>query len=163
MDGAVPQGLEVGGKDLGPTGATTHNFGYSQLIVGETNRGSVVRLMDSIDNGQRGAGGDPECLYLYGLDGAGLRLLSGSRLILNGLNVYALVNGQMRSLASLIPAGTNSTLFGEGVVALTGGPKITNMVPTTTLRPPVASVDVSFDIPMTPQRSPQPTWPLSGR
>jgi len=148
MDGTQPQRLEVGGKDLGPTGATTRNFGYSQLIVGETNRASVVRLVDTIDNGNRGAGGDPECLYLYGMDSAGLRLLNGSRLILNGLKVYALVNGQMQSLANLIPAGTNSAPFGEGFIALTGGPKITNMVPAIALLPPVGSVEVSFDIPI---------------
>ncbi len=148
MDGTQPQRLEVGGKDLGPAGATTRNFGYSQLIVGETNRASVVRLVDAIDNGQRGAGGDPECLYLYGMDGAGLRLLNRSRLILNGLKVYALVNGQMQSLASLIPAGTNSAPFDAGLIALTGGPKITNMVPAITVLPPVSSVEVAFDIPV---------------
>ncbi|HRZ35705.1 MAG TPA: hypothetical protein P5534_05000 [Candidatus Paceibacterota bacterium] len=148
MDGTQPQRLEVGGKDLGPAGSTARNFGYSQLIVGETNRASVVRLVDGLDNGNRGAGGDPECLYLYGMDGAGLRLLNGSRLILNILKVYALVNGQMQSLASLIPAGTNSAPFGDGFIALTGGPKITNMVPAMAILPPVASVEVRFDIPI---------------
>jgi hypothetical protein len=148
MDGAQAQRLEVGGKDLGPTGSTTRNFGISQLIVGETNRTSVVRLVDTLNNGNRGAGGDPECLYLYGMDGAGLRLLSGSRLILNGLKAYALVNGQMQSLGSLIPAGTNSAPFGDGFIAHNSGPRITNMVPALTLLPPVSSVDVTFDLPI---------------
>ncbi|MCP5523214.1 MAG: hypothetical protein H7A46_16895 [Verrucomicrobiales bacterium] len=146
MGGVNPQRLEVGGQDLGPAGATTRNFGYSQLIVGETNRTSVVRLVDAIDNGHRGSGGDPECLYLYGMDGAGLRLLHGSRLVLNGLSVYALVNGAMRSLADLIPDGRNSAAFGDGFVARTGGPKVMDMTPATALVPPVDSVQISLDI-----------------
>ena len=150
MNGAQPQRLEVGGRDSGPGGFTTHNFGYSQLIVGSSNQTSVVRLVDTLNNGQRGAGGEPEALYLYGMDGAGLRILNGSRFVLNGLNAYAFVNGQMRSLRSLIPPGTNSVAFDGGFLANFGGPSITNMTPSVAVTPPVSWVDVAFDQPIQP-------------
>ncbi len=148
MDGAQPQRLEVGGRDLGASGSSVRNFGYSQLIVGSSNQTSVVRLVDTINNGNRGAGGDSEALYLYGMDAAGLRILNGSRLVLNGLNAYALVNGQMRRLGDLIPPGTNSVAFDGGFLANSGGPRITNMTPSIAVTPSVSSVNVSFDIPI---------------
>jgi hypothetical protein len=148
MDGALPQRLEVGGRDSGPSGFTSRNFGYSQLSVGSSNQTSVVRLVDTLNNGGRGAAGEPEALYLYGMDGAGLRILNGSRLVLNGLNAYAFVNGQMRSLRSLIPAGTNSVPFDGGFLANYGGPRITNMTPSVAVTPAVSSVDVAFDQPI---------------
>lgn len=148
MDGAQPQQLEVGGRDSGPGGFTTRNFGYSQLMVGSSNQTSVVRLVDASNNGNRGAGGEAESLYLYGVDGAGLRILHGSRLVLNNLNAYALVAGQMRSLRSLIPAGSNSVPFDAGFIASTGGPRVTNLTPSVTVVPAVSSVDITFDQPI---------------
>jgi len=148
MDGAQPQRLEVGGRDSGPSGFTSRNFGYSQLIVGSSNQTSVVRLVDTLNNGNRGAAGEPEALYLYGMDGAGLRILNGSRLVLNGLNAYASVSGQMQSLRSLIPAGSNSVPFDGGFIANFGGPRITNMTPAVAVTPVVSSVDVAFDQPI---------------
>src|ERR1041385_7405043 len=148
MDGALPQRLEVGGRDSGPAGFTTRNFGYSQLIVGNSNQTSVVRLVDALNNGNRGAGGEPEALYLYGMDGAGLRLLNGSRLVLNGLNAYAAVGGQVRSLRNLIPPGTNSVPFDGGFIANFDGPRVTNMTPSVAVTPTVSSVDVAFDLPI---------------
>lgn len=148
LDGALPQILEVGSKNLGASGSATKNFGYGQLIVGSSNQTSTVRLVDAINNGQRGSSGEPEGLYLYGVDGQGLRILNGSRLIIGNLPVYALIGGTMRSLASLVPAGTNSVAFDAGYIAITGGPRITNMTPAITVNPPVSSVDVSFDIPI---------------
>ena len=147
MDGALPQRLEVGGRDLGPlTAAYRRNFGYSQLVVGSTTNGSIVKLVDTLNNGGRGAAGEPEALYLYGMEGQGLRLLSGSRLMLNGLNCYAAVSGQMVNLRSLIPAGTNSVVFDGGFIGDFGGPIITNMTPSVAVTPPVSSVDVSFNM-----------------
>ncbi len=146
MDGTQPQMLEVGGKNLGPAGASAKNFGCGQLIVGSSNQTSVVRLQDALNNGQRGPSGESEALYLYGLDGQGLRLLSNSRLILGTVPVYALLGGQMRSLNNLIPVGLNSAAFDGGFLANTAGPKITNMTPAITVNPPVSSVEVTFDI-----------------
>jgi hypothetical protein len=72
MDGAMPQRLEVGGRDVGPASTFAQgNFGFGQLAVGNTNRQSIVRLVDTLNNGGRGAAGEPESLYLYGLGGAG--------------------------------------------------------------------------------------------
>ena len=149
MDGAVPQRLEVGGRDFGPApSAMQGNFGFGQLVVGNTNQQSIVRLVDTLNNGGRGPGGDPESLYLYGLGGQGLRLFSASRLLLGNLKCYALVNGQNVNLRSLIPAGTNSVAYDGGFIANFGGPSITNMTPSVAVTPAVSSVDITFNLPI---------------
>ncbi len=147
MDGLRPQRLEVGGRDIGPSG-TQGNFGFGQLVVGATNRQSIVRLVDTLVNGGRGAAGEAESLYLYGLGGQGLRLLSGSRLVLGNLNCYAQVDGLIVNLRSLIPAGTNSVAFGDGFIANYGGPRIISMTPGAAVTPAVSSVDITFNIPI---------------
>jgi hypothetical protein len=149
MDGAVPQRLEVGGRDVGPAATFAQgNFGFGQLVVGNTNQQSFVRLVDTLNNGGRGAAGEPESLYLYGLGGQGLRLLSASRLLLGNIKCYALVNGQSVNLRSLIPAGTNSVAYDGGFIANFGGPSITNMTPSLAVTPAVSSVDISFNLPI---------------
>lgn len=149
MDGTSPQRLEAGGRDVGPAPATMQgNFGFGQLIVGNTNQQSVVRLVDTLNNGGRGPAGEAESLYLYGLGGQGLRIFSGSRLLLRNLNCYATVNGRMVNLQSLIPAGTNSVAFDGGFLANFGGPSITNMTPSVAVTPAVSSVNVSFNMPI---------------
>ena len=149
MDGAAPQRLEVGGRDVGPASTFAQgNFGFGQLAVGNTNRQSIVRLVDTLNNGGRGAAGESESLYLYGLGGQGLRLFSGSRLLLGNINSYALVNGRSVNLRSLIPAGTNSVAFDSGFIGNFGGPSITNMTPSVAVTPTVSSVDISFNIPI---------------
>jgi hypothetical protein len=149
MDGAVPQQLEVGGRDVGPAATFAQgNFGFGQLVVGNTNQQSFVRLVDTLNNGARGSAGEPESLYLYGLGGQGLRLFSGSRLLLGNINCYAQVNGRSVNLRSLIPAGTNSVAFDGGFIANFGGPAITNMTPSVAVTPTVSSVDISFNIPI---------------
>jgi hypothetical protein len=150
MNGVVPQRLEVGGRDTGVGGPGTRNFGMSQLIVGETNRASVVRLVDAIDNGQRGGTASPEALYLYGEDGVGLRILGGSRLVLDGINAYAWLNGAMQRLATLIPEGSNSVRFGDGILARRGGPRIIAQSLNAPVVPPLGSVEVTFDMPLKP-------------
>jgi hypothetical protein len=149
MDGAVPQRLEVGGRDVGPAATFAQgNFGFGQLLVGNTNQQSIVRLVDTLNNGGRGPAGEPESLYLYGLGGQGLRLFSGSRLLLGSINCYALVNSRSVNLKSLIPAGTNSVVFDGGFIANFGGPSITNMSPSVAVTPVVSSVDISFNMPI---------------
>ena len=72
MDGTASQRLEVGGRDVGPAPAVMQgNFGFGQLAVGNTNQQSILRLVDTLYNGGRGAAGEPESLYLYGLGGQG--------------------------------------------------------------------------------------------
>ncbi len=148
MNGVAPQRLEVGGRDLGVAGSGSRNFGMSQLIVGETNRASVVRLVDGVDNGQRGGTASPEALYLYGEDGIGLRLLGGSRLVLGDINAYAWLNGTMQHLNGLIPADVNSVAFGDGFLARRGGPRIVSQSPTVPVQPPLASIEIGFDMPV---------------
>jgi hypothetical protein len=149
MDGAAPQQLEAGGRDVGPASTFAQgNFGFGQLVVGNTNRQSFVRLVDTLNNGGRGAAGEPESLYLYGLGGQGLRLFSGSRLLLGNINCYALVNGLSVNLRSLIPAGTNSVAFDGGFIGNFGGPSITNMTPSAVVTLTGSSVDISFNIPI---------------
>ena len=149
MDGTMPQRLEVGGRDIGPAPVFMQgNFGAGQLVVGSTNQQSTVRLVDTLNNGGRGPAGEPEALYLYGLGSQGLRLFSGSRLLLGNLNCYATVNGKMVNLQSLLPAGTNSVAFDGGFIANFAGPSITNMTPSVAVRPGVSSVDLSFNMPL---------------
>jgi regulation of enolase protein 1 (concanavalin A-like superfamily) len=148
MDGPQPQRFEVAGRNSGPTGFTSRNFGASQIVVGRSNQTSIVRLVDAINNGQRGNGGAAEALYLYGIDGQGLRLLSGSRLVLGALDAYAAINGQMQSLRSRIPAGANSVPFDSGFLALSGGPRILAMTPAAPITPPISAVEVTFDQPI---------------
>jgi hypothetical protein len=105
-------------------------------------------LQEAINNGQRGSSGQSEALYLYGLDGQGLRLLNNSKIILNNIPVYALMGGQMRLLNSLVSPGTNSLAFDNGFLANTAGPKIIAMSPSVPVTPPISSVDVTFDIPI---------------
>lgn len=148
MDGSAPQRLEVGGRDVGPAPVFSQgNFGFGQLILGNTNR-SIVQLVDTLNNGGRGPAGEAESLYLFGLGGQGLHLQSGSRLILNSINCYAMVNGKNINLRTLIPAGTNSVAYDGGFIANFGGPSITNMTPSGPVLPTVGSVDISFNMPI---------------
>ncbi len=147
------QTLEVGGRDNG-TGVTAANFGLGVLVVGAPGQPSTVKLMDLRNNGHRnGTAGSNEVLYLYGTNGAnGLRLLNGSKLVLNGLRAYARVGGTMTLLNSLIPPGTNSVRFDEGTIvnAAGGGPAILAMNPNSAVIPSVSQVEVTFDIPTQP-------------
>ena len=152
FEGTNTQWLEVGGLDSGTSGGAANNFGLGQLILGRTNQSSVVSLRDAVDNGNR-QGGTPEALYLGGnvfgaLSGNGLQILGGSKLILGQYNAYAFLNGQMRSLRSLLPPGSNSVAFDQGFIATAAGPAITNMTPSGRLLPSVSFVDVTFDIPV---------------
>jgi hypothetical protein len=98
MAGSGLQFLEVGGEDAGIDGFTAGNFGVGQLVVGEDGRPTTVQLVDVIDNGNRLAG-NHEALYLYGMGGTdGLIMTPGSTLILDHLNVYALMDGEWTHL-----------------------------------------------------------------
>ncbi|RME91080.1 MAG: hypothetical protein D6766_12375, partial [Verrucomicrobia bacterium] len=147
--GAGPQWLEVGGQDGGPGGATSGNFGIGRLEVGAPGQPAVLQLVDLVDNGNRGAGGEPEALYLYGLDLKGLVLHPGSRLVLGDINVYALHGGSMVHLNSLL-GGADAASFGDGVISRVGGPAITAMTPSGQVLPVVDHVDVTFNTPIDP-------------
>ena len=116
--------LEVGGENLGVNQSTSDNFGFGQLVVGGGNNDVFVSLLDVVDNGN-GPNGDPEALYLYGLGGPdGLRVLDGSILALNGIDVYAwdAVLGEQVHLNSLFTGGENVIEFDDGFLQLSGDP-----------------------------------------
>ncbi len=116
LDGEGQQQLEIGGQDVGVGGtAATNggNFGIARLFVGTATTQSNAKLVDLVNNGNRnGSGGAAESLYLYGSGGqAGLVLVNGSTLALNGLNLYAYDPS----------AGANvrlNSLFGPGVLTI---------------------------------------------
>ncbi|MGI9429845.1 MAG: dockerin type I domain-containing protein, partial [Bythopirellula sp.] len=121
LEGTDDQLLEVGGEDAGANGfsqdGTGVNFGIGQLVVGKATQRTTVELIDVVDNGNRGPGGEPESLYLYGLGGpAGLEIFDNSALILNGINVYAwdAVAGEQVHLNSLFGPGEVRIPFDRG-------------------------------------------------
>ena len=116
MDGsgtfADPQFLEVSGLDLGAIDpANNGNFGFGQLVVGDIAQATVVELIDVLDNANRQS---PEALYLFGLGGPdGLHVLGGSTLVMNHINVYAFIGGQLTHLNALF--GSDLTIpFDQG-------------------------------------------------
>ena len=136
--------LEVGGTDAGPTGFATGNFGIGKLEVGAPGQPAVVKLVDLIDNGNRGAGGEPEALYLYGVATEGLIVHPGSKLVIGAINVYVMQGASMVHLNALL--GVNDTMtYGGGVVSRFGGPAIIAMDPDMPTLPVVDHVDVTFD------------------
>jgi hypothetical protein len=89
------------------------NFGMGQLVVGKPGEPTDVVLLDIADNGHRDTG--REALYLYGAGtNAGLVIHPGSRLVLNDLNVYAMIGGVYQQL---VPGP-----FGGGTIELRRDP-----------------------------------------
>ncbi len=135
MDGVATQTLEVAGTDLGLS-AVAGNFGIGQLVVGQVGQATTVQLVDVINNGNGSPG---EALYLYGLGGPdGLRILGGSTLDINSLNVYAYQGGGWVDLNALIDAdgGTSalSMSYDGGTIQRTlpeslGAPLVIGEVP----------------------------------
>ncbi|MHB1034093.1 MAG: PEP-CTERM sorting domain-containing protein, partial [Pirellulales bacterium] len=118
MNGSGPQYLEAGGTDLGIGGSTAGNFGIGRLVIGQEDQPTTVMLMDLFDNGNRGEG-KPEALYLYGLGGVdGLELLGGSKLVLDGINVYAKQRGEWVHLNSLFGPDVKQISFAGGIVTV---------------------------------------------
>ncbi|MBN2473428.1 MAG: PEP-CTERM sorting domain-containing protein [Pirellulales bacterium] len=116
FNGSGIQFLEVGGEDLGVDGSTAGNFGIGRLVVGQEGQPTSVMPLDLFDNGNR-TGGAHEALYLYGVGGLdGLELVDGSTLVLNNVNVYAMVEGSMVHLNSLISPGAMAAPFSHGTI-----------------------------------------------
>ena len=132
LNGQGPQELEIGGRDVWVL-TDEHpddSFGFGQMIIGDPNLPTAVLLIDAIDNGHRGGfGGEAEALYLFGKDGQdGLRILGGSTLYLNGLNVYAELNGEITDLNTLFGPDETKIRFGEngsdGWISKGSGPEL---------------------------------------
>ena len=103
--GTQNQTLEVGGLDQGEQMAGfSDNFELPGLLL--ENSGTVVTLVDEIDNGNRSS---PEALYTYGL-----YVNTGTTLYLNGLNLYTTIGGEVPIPVQVTPG---SQLFGGGTIA----------------------------------------------
>ena len=121
FEGIGGQQVEVGGTDSGVGSFINGNFGMGQMRIGTTTQRTSVELLDVIDNGNRGAGGQAEALYLFGLGGpAGLRILNNSALVLNGINVYAWdpIAGSQVHLNSLFGPGQLRIPYDDGFLQL---------------------------------------------
>jgi hypothetical protein len=115
--GVAFQRFEVAGREIGIPGDLTNNIRLGRLVVGEAGNPTTVTLCDCSDNGRRGAGGQPEALYLTGIGGGdGLTIASGSTLSLSGIQAYAFVGGAWVHLNSLIPANQDCVAFGGGSI-----------------------------------------------
>lgn len=136
--------LEVGGTDSSPGGFTSGNFGIGRLEVGQPGQPATLKLVELMDNGNRGAGGEPEALYLYGVATEGLIVHPGSKLVIGDINVYVLQGASMVHLNALLGANDAMT-FGGGTVSRFGGPAIIAMDPDVPTLPVVDQVDVTFN------------------
>ncbi len=116
--GVELQYFEVGCLDGGLEGALTNNFAIGQMIVGQANQVTVCYLTDLVDNGNRGTAGK-ECLYLAGVgDADGLRILGGSTLVVNGINVYAKMGGELVHINSLFTGGEIAIPWDQGYISI---------------------------------------------
>ena len=105
--------FEIGGEDLGASGATTGNFGIGHLIVGRDTDAPTIEIVDCIDNGNR-VSNQQEALYLYGISGGdGLSVRNGATLVIANFNVYARIGGTMTNLQDLFST--------DDVIAFDGG------------------------------------------
>jgi hypothetical protein len=106
FDGSNPQFVEAGGTDIGTVTPTAPNFGFGQLIVGTDTVATTLHLRDAIDNGNGHdlCGTVKEAIYLLGLPEDpnnpdkivnGLRILSGSTLVLDGIPLYTRQDGAL--------------------------------------------------------------------
>ncbi len=121
LDGEGMQYLEAGGFDQGLGGDTTGNFAIGRLEIGKPDEPTTVLLLDLFDNGNRGSAGEFEALYLGGLGGPdGLVIHENSVLVLNGINAYAWLNGELKHLNSMFADGEVFGIpMGGGVLAAT--------------------------------------------
>ena len=121
FDGSGCQLFEVGGLDVDiyVEYLPNDNFGFGQLIVGQEGQPTVVRLRDAWDNGNGFAcSGEREALYLGlgAIDPNGLRILGGSTLILDGVNLYALEEGEWVHINSLFQPDENEIEYDGGFI-----------------------------------------------
>lgn len=113
------QTLEVGGRRLAspPVGAFINdNFAIGELDLGLTGT-TTLTLVDEFDNGNRS--GSSEVLYLNGAGGNGLRILAGSTLFINLLDLYTTENGVWVHINERFTNGVSVIPYDQGYIALT--------------------------------------------
>ncbi len=104
MDGGGTQSLEIAGIDSGAVNPGNNgNFGLGELEIGSDSSSPTVALLDAVDNGNRGTGGAPEALYLFGLVGSGgLKINHEATLLIGNSPVYDFQDGSWINLQSLL-------------------------------------------------------------
>ena len=132
FNGLGPQYMEAGGFDVGTLVPVDDNFGVGQLVVGQDGQATTVHLRDAINNGNGSNGCDQtEALYLFGLEPdaedpgkilQGLRILGGSTLVLDGINVYAFQDGALVDISGLFGVSDTSIGWDGGTIEKGFGP-----------------------------------------
>ncbi|MBK7403719.1 MAG: hypothetical protein IPJ41_03560 [Phycisphaerales bacterium] len=121
MDGSGVQQFEVAGTDIGlPNDTILNNFDWGAMVVGRDGQPTIVELVDTQNNGNRGGGGEPEALYLSGFPQGedGLTIKPDSVLVLNGIQAYVgTVDGWVH-LNALFGAGEFRIPYGQGYIQL---------------------------------------------
>lgn len=122
FNGAGLLTLEVGGKQLGAQADRAFvdsNFGIGELSLGRPGAGSMLQLVDTIDNGNRGGAGGLEVLYLNGINGGnGLHLAAGSTLVIGTLNLYTTEAGHWLHVNDLFTQGATRIAYDQGYIVL---------------------------------------------
>ena len=124
FNGDSEQLMEVGGLnvDVMVEFLTNDNFGFGQMILGQIGQPTVVRLIDEADNGNGFIGcRQSEALYLFGLgedDPNGLKIVGGSTLILDRINLYALEEGEWIHINKLFLPGEKRIFYGDGFIEM---------------------------------------------
>jgi hypothetical protein len=121
---ATAQRLEVGGANLGLARAGgLLNFSIGQLVIGGEGQATQVRLVDQINNGNRGPNGEVEALYLNGTPGTtGLSIRGGSTLYLDGVELYVNTGNQWTHINGLFDNEVTRIAFDDGFIELRSAP-----------------------------------------
>ena len=127
FDNVGSQNVEVGGLDVGTAVGflADDNFGMGQMIVGQDSQVTEVHLRDLIDNGNgHNVCGPKEALYLFGItsDPNGLKIKAGSKLILDGINAYTLMDGTWVDLQNDVLGGGDVAAWDQGYIERGFGP-----------------------------------------
>jgi len=128
MNGNGVQYLEAGGLNVGTMVSvlSNDNFGFGQLIVGQDDQPATVVLKDTMDNGNGYAcAAENEAVYLFGLDAIdpyGLRILGGSTLVLNDINLYVYEDGVWVDINELFTSGVEEIAYDQGYIRVGGNP-----------------------------------------
>ncbi len=136
FDGGAIQQVEVGGSSVSILRPGDSNFGFGQMVIGETQT-TTVELEDVYSN--RAVSGQ-EVLYLLGLapgttnpyGPSGLRVLNGSTLVLNCADAYLFDDDQDPFgdlISDLIPLGQSPFPFDDGFISVGDDPDADGFAP----------------------------------
>lgn len=116
FSGSGIQRCEAMSADLGAVAPSSDNFGIGTLRIGGAGAPAAVELRDDASNAGRGASG--EAVYATLLD-----LREGATLYINGVPFYTLIQGVPTNVETLFPPGSDSIVFGEGMIVRGAAPE----------------------------------------